>query len=148
MDHLKIISHLPLRASDISVSSLWILEHEQFQTRLLWLCSQTGLKYTEERGSLSDVRSKMEETLSGSMNGEQPAQKNLQIKMNSALDLFLHPTVESTAVRAERKEKSLQQIGVIPSNWQYQTVSHITFLLNWKLYSSLKGCSGSCMYLK
>ena len=122
----------------IVVSLLWILEHEQIQTRLLWLCNQTGLKYTEERPSLSDVRSKMEETLSGSMNGEQPAQKNLQIRMNTESDLLLHPTVETTGVRAETNIRSiLQQTGVIPSNWQYHTVSHITFLSKWRLNGSL-----------
>lgn len=65
---------------------------------------------------MSDVRSREEKTLSGSMNGEQPAQTHLQHTVNTKSKVL--PTVDPTGVRVE--ETCIpQQSGVRPSHSQY-----------------------------
>lgn len=77
-----------------------LCQYEKCQTGLLWPYNQTGQRSTERRESPSDVRLRMGETQSGSINGKQTAQLNLQMNMNIGL-LLMYSTLDSTDVEAE-----------------------------------------------
>lgn len=86
--------------------------YEKCPTGPLWLCNRTGLRYSAVRWSPSNVRSKDEKTLSGSMNGEQQAQKHLPHTVNTTSAVLHFPTTGNIGVRVEETCSSLQ-LGVM-----------------------------------